>query len=441
MIGLLTLPRMPARALHDTREAGLPVRMGVSAHTRALAARALANALANGRIGIKQARKAMGEGDAAVAQLLRPFTARYRAPVMQAGSLDGLPQCCALESVYRENLISLAHRLCADGDASAQTLIDLAAGRPDDARFLDCLHQAWNRRCARLIRAALPQTPDDAYTCYAVTPVAFAEALDALSGYGSSYYSLDPSERSSHGVLVELTNWPLVRMPAHPVQEPEFFRAFTGAWNALGRALGPLSLLWNFDPSLIHLAGGFGEVFEDAIATARWDGDTPALSRESESALREEYGFEDIEDLLPQLAAFRRWKIASDAKPLTPGSPAFARFLEDRATPAQAALIQRLRDLTCALVKRPRIEPERVERAYAGDGIIECALTPRNFGIDDYVLPSLDGMYESGETPVLQFALKSEPNATQFWRFADAVIVAVAIATAAINEVGNYAGS
>jgi hypothetical protein len=436
---LLTLPQMRRDALEGTLAAGEPVRLGVSAHTRALAAQRLAHALARGRVSVKQARAAMLQGDVAVASLLRGRMKTPPAPEITDETFADLPHGGALAEPLRERLIVLARQLSKDGDLSAQSLATLASGRPDDVAFLEHLSKAWHRRCARIARAVLPQIEPDAYACFAITPVVLEQAICAISMTGAgTHTAIDPSEIDANGVLVELGNWPMVRLPAHPVDEPDFFRAFVSVWNALAQACQPVAMLWQFDTDLIHLAGVYAEAFEDAIAMATWEGNTATLAPASIQMLRDEFGFEDFDELTPLLARYRDWKKAVQVDPCPIESEAFSQFLATRATPSQAALLRTL----CALVdaaKAQRPLPNKsVERTCGGDGVNEVVLLPRDFGIDDYILPCVDSMYDSGETPVTQFAPKDVRNPNQFWRLADHVIVSAVIATAALNEVGNY---
>jgi len=441
MTVLQTLPRLRSNSLSQTMIASVPVRVGVTPHTRALAARQLEHALARGHITPGQARAAIKEGDVAVSDLLRPFAAPLALPALSTPALADLPTGGGLSAAQTEQLLGLVHEFVNDGDASVQEVADIANGVCDIVRLVELVQRAWERRCERLTASVLRERPKDAYRCYSIMITPVMEAIHSLSnGTPTALDMIEPGERTSPGVLVELTDWPHVYLPAHPVKEPGFFRAFQGAWKAIEEACGAACFMTGIDKHLSYLAGGIAEAFEDAMMTATWRRGVPKLTSDARQNLQHEFGVENPDDLSPELAAYKAWYEGFDQQTWSPLTREFHDFAHGESTPAQRGLLMKLCNLHAAAVgfhggsKALR----NVQHAYAGDGMFHAGLIPRDYGLDDWIAPWIENLYEGGDPPVALVSAKKKQNPKQFLAMADAVTVNLVIATACLNEVGDY---
>jgi len=438
---LQTLPRFAdTTTLAVTIYSGRALRMGVSPHTRALAARQLHKAVAGGRVSAEAALQAMREGDLAVAALLRPTTAILPMPRLNERSLAGLPSGGALPQTLMAQLLGLVRALVRDGDIHIEQVRAITVSAPDPVKLLELIQGGWDRRCARLADILAPVRAGETYTCYSITLTPILAAIEALSnGRQTELARFEDTDPDSHGAVVALEDVPLVQLPAHPVDEPEFFRAFIGVWQAIANACGEPRLMYGIDKDLSTMGGSLVEAFQDAIVTARWSDGLPILTQAAREGLESEYGIEEPENLGRELARYRQWCEAVPVAATSPDSSAFRRFVAQRATPGQAALLEALRGLLKRLrAYRRAPAPVAMECDVVGDGVIEVALVPCDYGIDDYIQPMLECMYESGDTPMLRLIGPAGQDTDELLRRADQAAVAAITATACLNEVGDF---
>lgn len=439
---LQTLPRLRnAGVIRETQNAGIDVRMGVYPHTRALAARQLRAAVARGKVSARAARAAMSSSDIAVAALLRPHTAQLPMPQISEHALRELPRTGVLPVDQLNGLLDLAAVLVSDGDLDIGRMQELARRAPDAVRLVEALQQAWQARCERLTAAVLPNRPTDAYHCFLVTLTPILDAIRALSnGAHGPLDQFDASDIQGEGAVIELTDWPLVRLPAHPVHEPEFFRAFTGVWKAIEDACGKPQMMYGIDRHLSAFGGSLAEAFEDAITTATWVDGVPQITAAARNGLQEDFGVEDPDQLTDELIGYRNWYEAANCRGWSPDSDAFEQFVKHKATSEQAQLLGKLCGLLKHLRQVPQISQLAVAPHYAGtgDGPLEVMLLPHDYGIDDFITPWIENIYESGETPMLCVTHPSAQNMAHVLAVADQVTVSAIVATYCLNEVADY---
>jgi hypothetical protein len=438
---LQTLPRLTDTALQATRASAVPLRHGVSSATRAMGARRLQDAVRRRRVTPAQARSSIREGDLAVADLLRPLSAALPMPQVGHDVWANLTLNGYVPSAVMNELIGIARILITEGDLSLDALSSIRQGRKDTLEFLIAIQRGWEARCERLTRNLVAERPDKEFVVYGISLVAVHDAIAALSGGGNS--TMDAfDERFATGVVCELADWPAIRLPAHPVHEPEFFRCFLGVWQALC-AECTATFLGHFDPALTYQTGMLGEALQDAILTARWTkAGLPVLTEQVRDSLLSEFGIEE-EGIHEPLAIYRTWLKAAAAKPIPPHTQAFDWFVRSKATSTQARLLTRTVTLLDRLVAYGH-KPKRGTWQYAstGDGSFEMFLVPHDYGVDAYVEPWIDNMYESGETPHLHIApAVDQPNPSHVLTLADRVMVEAIVATAVHNEILNYGQS
>ena len=435
---LLSLPRLRKVSIDATVRAAITLRMGVTAATRARAARRLREALHLGLISPDGATAAVEQGDLAVAALLRPLSDGLHVPNLLSAATECLPVTRQLATEQLQALLGIARRFVRDGDLPVDQLTTLAQGSADGVGLLVVLQQAWQQRCDRLTERLLPGHVDpDATICYALSLVPLLDALDAIGG-GSCTPMAMLEEPLPGGVLCELVSWPLVRLPAHPEREPQFYRAFMGVWNCLVNA-ARTPLVAPLDTAMIDLTGTFGEALHDAATTATWRNGVPSFSAMAKSQLADEFDI-DLDDHADAIGRYALWLRAAKAKPLVPNTPAFLAWESTEATPAQRALLSTLMGIIARLKRATARLPVHTQSSWSGSGCLPVSLQPHEFGLDDVVQPYFEDMYSSGEYPLWQCVPdKGAQEPADLLAMADRVILETVAITACLNEILRHA--
>lgn len=428
MTGLHSLPRLPARVRDGLRPALTAIRRGITPATRQQAARQLVSALRAGRVTPSQAVDAMREGDAAVAALLQPHGVVLPRPCCTTSTLRGRPTHRHLRPETLEVLARLGRFLVEEGDMPAATWIRRARGRADPPGLVRDVMQAWNARCRRVVARIQPGAATRCSPRYAVHVVPLLDAMACLTERNETPLDMIEDALPS-GVVCELVDVPITYCPAHPVRDPAFFQALTGAWMALAQTV-TVPLVEPFDPTLMMVGGGMVEELVDAVTRATWEDDQPNWDAQDRAYLEEMLG--EVPDAA-RCRQLRDWLTAAQAPPMHPDTPTFAAW-QATAPPGPRRTVERLLARTQTLQALTADLPRPTTHRYGGEGHLSATLVPQDTGCDEMLEGCLESTWADGPSAIWQGAPAAAHNLEQLVGLADRVMLEAATATVCLYD-------
>lgn len=359
---------------------------GLGREVRLEARQRLLDAVARGRISTKRLQKAVSNGDAGVAALMREHAAPLSIPAIKPESVPRLPSS-ALGQPLIARLKTLIKLLHAEGALDEAGLAAISSGSCTNVQLYRVLSRAW----ARFIESSLAS---------AGLPSALPEGIrTAMSVNATEVSAILGEDRGSNGPLVLEIQSNVIPYCALRVKG-EDDRAFMGLLRAFQSTLALFCICHPGDGMLFDY---IEEAMSDLEEITTWDasGNPQFDAQEAERMLEGTVMGAVSEASMHELAEhmrYRRWWKAHP--PLTPGSPqavAWRLSVEDTAV---AAAYDNILAVIAVMQRLPKV---KLDVEYEGPP--HMTLLPTGTGIDawmeEMVNCDLNGDEEPSEARVI----------------------------------------